>query len=63
MPTLMASHARILYEMQTSQDDAQFAEPMQTRNLLVAAYLRGAAGAEPLEPEVAALQEFAGSVA
>ncbi|MFK7869677.1 MAG: TetR/AcrR family transcriptional regulator [Roseobacter sp.] len=57
------TRARILYYMQTGYDDAQLAEPMDRRNLLLPAYLRGFTGVEPLPEEVAALRRYAASLA
>lgn len=56
------ARARILYYMQIGYDDAQLDEPMETRKMLVPAYLRGFTGQEPTPEEIEALRVYAQSL-
>ena len=56
------ARARILYYMQIGYDDAQLDEPMEMRNQLVPAYLRGFTGKEPAPEEIEALRIYAQSL-
>ncbi|MEM6889305.1 MAG: TetR/AcrR family transcriptional regulator [Pseudomonadota bacterium] len=62
-PLDATTRARILYYMQTGYDDAQLAEPLEERNRLLPAYLRGFTGVEPRESEIQALRAFARATA
>lgn len=53
------ARARILYYMQIGYDDAQLDEPMNTRNMLMPAYLVGFTGQEPSQVEIDALRAYA----
>ena len=61
-PLEATARARILYYMQIGYDDAKLNEPMETRNMLMPAYLIGFTGKTPSAQEIADLRAYANAL-